>query len=126
MQTSQIKTIISATGLMLLGTLGMHAQSIITPPPSPNTHHPTPITQHSTPTPTVMPANEMYVKGHEYHLEGDYESALKCLRPGIRRPDGRGAPGGGAARGPDEGLAGRGAGLGAGQDVVQKGCRPRI
>ena len=80
MQTSQIKTIISATGLMLLGTLGMHAQSIITPPPSTNTHHPTPITQHSTPTPTVMPANEMYVKGHEYHLDGDYESALKWFR----------------------------------------------
>lgn len=80
MQTSQIKTIISATGLMLLGALGMHAQSIIAPPQSPNAHQMATNTRRPSPKPTVMPANEMYVKGHEYHLEGDYESALKWFR----------------------------------------------
>lgn len=67
MQTSQIKTIISATGLMLLGALGMHAQSIIAPPRSPNAHQMAANTRRPSPKPTVMPANEMYVKGHEYH-----------------------------------------------------------
>ena len=65
MQTSQIKTIISATGLMLLGALGMHAQSIIAPPRSPNAHQMAANTRRPSPKPTVMPANEMYVKGRD-------------------------------------------------------------
>lgn len=68
------------TFILFTQLVRINAQSIITAPAHTTGRPTTVVPPPANPDPKVMPAAQMYSKGYEYHLEGDYEMALVWFR----------------------------------------------